>query len=94
MLRDDYTLLSLASIGYVMLHTTSLALRKTDLAAVAMQHHQELGPLMEEIALTLPHLILQDLSRNFAGLNRAAAEATVRIANQVVIPDTPWAALA
>jgi len=94
MLRDDYTLLSLASIGYVMLHTTALALRQTTLAEMAMQHHRELAPLVESIAEMLPHLVMQDLSRNFGGLNRSAADATVRLASETVVPDSPWAALA
>lgn len=93
MLRDDYTLLSLASIGYVMLHTTSLALRQADLAAMAMQHHQEMAPLVEEIALTLPHLVLQDLARDFGGLNGVAANTTVLVARDTLVPDTPWAVL-
>lgn len=94
MLRDDYTLLSLASIGYVMLHTTALALRQPALADMAMQHHRELAPVVNEIALTLPHLVLQDLSRNFGGLNRTAAATTVQVANENAVPDTPWAVVA
>lgn len=94
MLRDDYTLLSLASIGYVMLHTTALALRQPALAEMAMCHHRELAPVVSEIARTLPHLVLQDLSRTFGGLNRTAAETTVQVASETVAPDTPWAAVA
>lgn len=94
MLRDDYTLLSLASIGYVMLHTSALALRRTDVAEMAMQHHQDLAPLVQEIALTLPHLVLRNLSRSFGSLNSAAAENTVLIASQTIVPDTPWAVMA
>jgi ferritin-like metal-binding protein YciE len=37
-LRDDYTAVSLASIGYVMLHTTALSLGDTEVADVARRH--------------------------------------------------------
>lgn len=37
-LRDDYTALSLASIGYVMLHTTAMALDDTEVADLGRQH--------------------------------------------------------
>ncbi|MEP7346608.1 MAG: hypothetical protein ABI877_15160 [Gemmatimonadaceae bacterium] len=37
-LRDDYTAVSLASIGYVMLYTTALALNDEDVAQVAYRH--------------------------------------------------------
>lgn len=37
-LRDDYTALSLASIGYVMLHTTATTLDDTEVAEVGRQH--------------------------------------------------------
>jgi hypothetical protein len=36
-LRDDYTALSLASIGYVMLHTTGLSLDDREVAELAQQ---------------------------------------------------------
>ena len=37
-LRDDYTALSLANIGYVMLHTTALAVEDQEVADLAHQH--------------------------------------------------------
>jgi hypothetical protein len=37
-LRDDYTAVSLASIGYVMLHTTALSLDDDEVAELAHQH--------------------------------------------------------
>ncbi len=40
-LRDDYTALSLASIGYVMLHTTASALDDEAVADMAKQHLEE-----------------------------------------------------
>ena len=37
-LRDNYTAFSLANIGYVMLHTTALALDEREVAELAQQH--------------------------------------------------------
>ena len=39
-LRDDYTALSLASIGYVMLHTTALSLGDDKVGEIAHEHLQ------------------------------------------------------
>ena len=95
MLRDDYTLLSLASVGYLMLHTTAVALRQAEVADLAIRHHRELSPLVNEIAEMLPHLVLHDLSQSFGGLNRGAAETTLLVANNSVVTDTAtWAATA
>jgi len=40
-LRDDYTALSLASISYVMLHTTALSLGDQEVADLALTHLQD-----------------------------------------------------
>jgi hypothetical protein len=40
-LRDDYTAFNLASIGYVMLHTTALALDDQDVAELSLQHFRD-----------------------------------------------------
>ena len=37
-LRDDYTAFSLATIGYLMLHTTALSLEEREIADLARQH--------------------------------------------------------
>lgn len=39
-LRDDYTAISLACIGYVMLHTTALSLGDDEVAGIAHKHLQ------------------------------------------------------
>lgn len=41
MLRDDYAAVSLATIGYVMLHTAALALDDTEVAELAQSHLEE-----------------------------------------------------
>src|SRR5712691_6432281 len=45
-LRNDYTALSLATIGYVMLHTTALSLDDREVADLAQQHFKEYAQVM------------------------------------------------
>ncbi|MGH7509549.1 MAG: hypothetical protein ACREMZ_08770 [Gemmatimonadales bacterium] len=52
-LRDDYTAFSLASIGYVMLHTTALGLDDREVADLARQHFADYAQ-----ALTLLHSLI------------------------------------
>src|SRR5215207_4438601 len=45
-LRDDYTAFNLANIGYVMLHTTALALDRSDVAMLAEQHLKDYARML------------------------------------------------
>ena len=52
-LRDDYTAFSLATIGYVMLHTTALSLDEREVADLARQHFADYA-----FAVTLLHNVI------------------------------------
>jgi hypothetical protein len=52
-LRDDYTAFSLATIGYVMLHTTALSLDEREVAELARQHFADYAH-----AVTLLHNVI------------------------------------
>src|SRR5215207_10465911 len=52
-LRDDYTAFSLATVGYVMLHTTALSLSEQEVAALARQHFSDYAE-----AVTLLHNVI------------------------------------
>jgi hypothetical protein len=52
-LRDDYTAFSLATVGYVMLHTTALSLDQRDVADLARQHFSDYAH-----AVTLLHNVI------------------------------------
>src|SRR5215211_9129788 len=52
-LRDDYTAFSLATIGYVMLHTTALTLGEQEVAELARQHFSDYAR-----AVTLLHNVI------------------------------------
>ena len=52
-LRDDYTAFSLATIGYLMLHTTALSLEEQEVAHLARQHFADYA-----YAVTLLHNVI------------------------------------
>jgi hypothetical protein len=52
-LRDDYTAFSLATVGYVMLHTTALSLSEHEVAELARQHFADYAQ-----AVTLLHNVI------------------------------------
>ncbi|HZI76934.1 MAG TPA: hypothetical protein VFD73_23450, partial [Gemmatimonadales bacterium] len=52
-LRDDYTAFSLATIGYLMLHTTALSLQEQEVAQLARQHFADYAN-----AVTLLHNVV------------------------------------
>jgi ferritin-like metal-binding protein YciE len=52
-LRDDYTAFSLATIGYLMLHTTALSLQEMEVAQLARQHFADYAE-----AVTLLHNVI------------------------------------
>ncbi|HNP71298.1 MAG TPA: hypothetical protein PLO33_05600 [Kouleothrix sp.] len=78
MLRDDYTALSLASVGYTMLHTTGLALKHTGIANMAVASLKELTPLVVDISKLLPMLVVKDLAGEEVSLDESAGPAAVR----------------
>ncbi len=60
-LRDDYTALSLASIGYVMLHTTALCLNDEPVAALAHSHLQAHAKSVMTIHNIIPGAVMSFL---------------------------------
>ena len=72
LLRDDYTLLSLAMMGYTILHTTGLALDDRETAGIALEHLRELTVLSREIGLSMPGVVVDELSVGLDLPNRTA----------------------
>jgi hypothetical protein len=60
-LRDDYTAFSLASIGYVMLHTTALALDEREVAELARQHFSDYAEAVTLLHNLIPGAVVQYL---------------------------------
>jgi hypothetical protein len=57
-LRDDYTALSLASIGYVMLHTTGLTLDDREVAELAQQGFTDYAEAVSRLQAIIPAAVV------------------------------------
>jgi len=62
-LRDDYTALSLATIGYVMLHTTALSLDDREVSDLAQQHFTEYAQVMVRFNTIIPAAVIRYLGQ-------------------------------
>jgi hypothetical protein len=60
-LRDDYTALSLASIGYVMLHTTATALDDLEVADLGRQHFADYAEALTVLQGIIPEAVVRYL---------------------------------
>lgn len=60
-LRDDYTACSLASVGYVMLHTTALSLGDTEAAELAHRHLRGHAKSTMTLHNVIPQAVIQFL---------------------------------
>ena len=78
MLRDDYTALSLASIGYTMLHTTGLALKHNGIANVAVAALKELAPIVIKISEFIPGVVIKDLAEEEVQIAPTVKDQAVR----------------
>jgi hypothetical protein len=63
-IRDDYTFLSHAAIGYLMLHATASGLGDGMTAALAEQGYRDVARLVMHIDQILPALVLQELRKD------------------------------
>jgi ferritin-like metal-binding protein YciE len=62
-LRDDYTAFNLASIGYVMLHTTALALDDQEAADLAQQHLRDYAETITRLTALVPAAVVRYLQQ-------------------------------
>lgn len=60
-LRDDYTAVSMACIGYVMLHTTALSLGDDEVAAIAHSHLQNHAKSVMTLNAVMPGVVIRFL---------------------------------
>lgn len=63
MLRDDYTALSLAAMGYTAMHTFGLTIREDRLAEVGLRHLKDITPLLVELSRVLPLIVSEETVR-------------------------------
>jgi ferritin-like metal-binding protein YciE len=62
-LRDDYTAFNLANIGYVMLHTTALAVEDQEVADLAHQHFRDYTNAVMRLNNLIPAAVVRFLEQ-------------------------------
>lgn len=77
-LRDDYTALSLASVSYVMLHTTALGLSQGTTAEIALSNLRELNQILVDLSQAIPRVVLKELSLEGYPVETGLAERAVQ----------------
>jgi hypothetical protein len=77
-LRDDYTALSLASVSYGMLHTTALGLSQGTAADLAMRHLEEINSIIMDLGLSIPRVVLKELSFEGYPIETGVADTAVQ----------------
>ena len=73
-LRDDYTALALASIGYSMLETTALGAGDRAVADLAHRHLEDYARCVIQIGQAMPAVVLQELRDDGENVATGAAE--------------------
>lgn len=88
-LRDDYTALSHAAIGYTMLHTTALSLDDSRLAELSLKHLNELTPFVVQLSRIIPHVVARELAEEgkipFTSAGEQAESSTQRAWSHEVV---------
>jgi ferritin-like metal-binding protein YciE len=82
-LRDDYTALSLATMGYTMLHATAVGFGDTVVADLAKRHLADYARLVMQINQVMPQLVLQELRDDGETVQPGAAEMIRRETNDI-----------
>jgi ferritin-like metal-binding protein YciE len=78
MLRDDYTALNLAAVSLTMLHTTALAVHHQTTADLALRNLKEITPLVMELGMVIPHVVVRELAEDGRAYDAAIAQQAVR----------------
>lgn len=73
-LRDDVTAFSLAATGYLMLHTTALALGHSPTAMLAARHLSTYADLIQQVTHLIPEAVLHQLADDDLPIDRAVAD--------------------
>lgn len=79
-LRDDYAAFSLATISYVMLHTTALAMGNREVSDLARQHFLDYAQVVTRLNQVVPAAVVRLLQRE--GL--AASDVVLNEVNRTV----------
>lgn len=78
MLRDDYTAMSMAAIGYTMLNSSALALSDDRTANLAMRYLKDWAPLITGISRIIPQVVTHELTKDHPNLAMSAGLESLR----------------
>ena len=90
-LRDDYTALSLASIGYVMLHTTGLSLDDREVAELAQQGFTDYAGALSRLQAIIPGAVVAFLAQDGLPARQDVVPQVRRTIDEVWQPRSPAA---
>ena len=82
-LRDDYTVLSLATISYTMLYTTTVGLGDTVTADLAKRHLADYAQLVMTINQTIPEVVLTELQADGQNVQVGAGDVIRTATNEI-----------
>ena len=77
MLRDDYTAVNLAAIGYTMLHTTGLAFNDQATASLALRYLKDYTPIIMQFNEIIPSVVVAELRDSGTMVNESAIQQAV-----------------
>ncbi len=77
MLRDDYTALNLAAVGYTMLHTTGLALQDHPTASVALRHLEHYTSIIMDLNKIIPSVVVEEFQQDNLIVHAGSAQQAV-----------------
>ncbi|HEV2741460.1 MAG TPA: DUF892 family protein [Candidatus Elarobacter sp.] len=82
-LRDDYTALSLATISYTMLYTTTVGLGDTATADLAKRHLADYAQVIMTINQVIPEVVLTELQIDGQNVQAGAGDLIRQTTNEI-----------
>lgn len=78
-IRDDYAALSLSAMGYTALHTFGLVANEKRIADLALQHLEDITPLIVNMSKVLPVIVAKEVGEEIGlAIDNDVAETAVR----------------
>ncbi len=81
-LRDDYTALNLAAMGYQLLHTTALAFKDSTTADLALRHLNDYTPIIMRFNDVTVRVVTRELMQDHDMVDPSVADEAVRNTQQ------------
>jgi ferritin-like metal-binding protein YciE len=82
-LRDDYTAFNLATVGYIMLHTTALSLGDSEVASLARQGFSDYANVVTRLHNVIPAAVIRYLQQEGLPASAGVLPEIARTINQV-----------